>query len=156
MRRILAVTCVLMLQSALLWAGDPAGSTRFDTELGAADAAWSSGQWPAAIEHYREALALRPHHAEARFRLAEAYRETHRYYEARRHFRMALMAQAADRAWEARCRLQIAACWEATKDYREALGEYRLALAADAASAEARSGERRTVALVHDAGAGSK
>jgi tetratricopeptide (TPR) repeat protein len=152
MRRILVLTCLSVLWgSALLWAGSPQDTHPFETALAAGDAARANGQWVAAIQHYRAALMLQPHQADARFYLALAYRETSRFYEARRNFRLALLEKPHDRAWESQCRLQVAACWEATRNYREALLEYRLALGADADSDLARAGEKRTVAQVHGA-----
>jgi len=150
MKRILLVTCLglLVLQAASVAGTQPQTQT-FEEAFKAGDLALSNGQYTEAIQHYRRALASHPQHAQARFQLATAYREASRYYEARRNFRLALNANARDRAWESQCRLQIAGCWEATHHYREALAEYRLALAADASSDQAKSGQKRTVALVH-------
>lgn len=149
MKRILLVTCLgLLLAQAASLAGQKPQQT-FEEAFKAGELALSRGQYTEAIQHYRHALATQPKHAQARFQLATAYREASRYYEARRNFRLALNANAKDRAWESQCRLQIAGCWEATQNYREALAEYRLALAADADSDQAKSGQKRTVALVH-------
>ena len=157
MRRIPVLACLgVLLGSTLLWAGSPQDTRPFETALAAGDAARANGQWTAAIQHYRAALVLQPHQAEARFYLAMAYREASRFYEARRNFRLALNEKPHDRAWESQCRLQVAACWEATRNNREALAEYRLALGANADSDLAKAGEKRSVAQVHGADDGSK
>ena len=150
MRRV-PLLCALAVMAAIFATGraqSPANTQPFESAWTAGEAARSQGEWPLAIAHYRDALKINPQHAQARFYLALAYRETARYYEARRNFRLALNAHSADRAWVSQCRLEIAACWEATHQYREALAEYQLALAANG-SAEAEQGQRRTLALLH-------
>lgn len=150
MKRILVLACLgVLLGSAALSAGTSQDARSFETAMAEGDAASAQSQWAGAIGHYREALLIHPHHAQARFLLAMSYRESSRYYEARRNFRLALNARAADRAWESQCRLQIAACWEATHNYREALAEYRLALAADSGSESAKEGQKRSLARVN-------
>ena len=156
MRRTLVACVAMVALSAPVFGGSPDDARPFATALAGGDAARSAGQWTAAIKWYREALALQPDHAEARFHLAMSYREAHRYYEARQNFRLALNARANDRAWVSQCRLQMAACWEATDNYREALAEYRLALAADADSEQARSGQKRAMAQINDSPEGSR
>ena len=156
MRRTLVACVAMVALSAPVFGGSPDDARRFETALAGGDAARSTGQWTTAIQCYREALALEPDHAQARFHLAMAYREVHRYYEARRNFRLALNSRANDRAWVSQCRLQMAACWEASGSYREALAEYRLALAADADSEQARSGQKRALAQINGAPEGSR
>lgn len=145
MRRVLAACVCVAALSVPGWA-DSGQTQRFATAVTEADRARTAGQWSEAVTLYRKALHLEPGHAQTRFHLASALRETGRYYEARKNFRLALQARAADRAWVSQCRLQMAACWEATGDYREAAVEYRLALKADAACDVARQGERRALA----------
>jgi tetratricopeptide (TPR) repeat protein len=123
-------------------------AARFSAAWSAGQRAGAAGAWVESVTHYRQALQLEPGHAQARFELARALRESRLYFEARRNFRLALQANAADRAWVSQCRLQMAACFEATGDYSEAAAEYRLALEFDANCAEARSGERRALAQV--------
>lgn len=142
MRTTLLACMLAMLASVSAHAGDGG----FARAIADADHARTAGQWSEAVVLYRKALQLEPSHAEARFHLAQALRETERYYEARRNFRLALSAHAADRAWVSQCRLQMAACWEATGDYREAAVEYRLALEADSHCNEARKGQERALA----------
>jgi tetratricopeptide (TPR) repeat protein len=149
MRRLLAVGLCALAVSAPCLAGTAEKAGRFETALEGGDVARAAGRWTEAIACYREALQLKPGHAQARFHLASVCREAQQYYEARRNFRLALQANAADRAWVSQCRLQMAACWEATQNYREALVEYRLALEADSDCEQAKSGERRALAQVN-------
>lgn len=153
MYRVLAVCICLWLGAVSGHAATVKPAATFAQSLSEADAARVAGRWADAVTLYKKALFVQPEHAEARFHLACALRQTERYYEARRHFRLALQARVQDRAWVSQCRLQLAACWEATGDYREAAGEYRLALVSDEGCKEAKSGQARALA---QAGSGSK
>ena len=145
MIRVLAV-CICLLAATPGLAENAKPAPNFAQSLSEADAARVAGRWSDAVTLYKQALFVQPDHAEARFHLACALRQTERYYEARRHFRLALQARISDRAWVSQCRLQLAACWEAAGHYREAAAEYRLALEADAHCKEAKSGEARALA----------
>ena len=139
-----------------VWSGVQAGTKakakaiHFETAVAKAVGAVAAGQYGVAIKHYRQALTVKPRHAETRFNLAQAYNKAGRYYEARRNYRLAMNARSGDRQWEGRCRLQVAASWEAAKHYREALHEYRLALAAHPDLTEAIAGHKRALAQVED------
>lgn len=145
MLKVLAI-CLCFGAAAPCLAGTSKAQTNFHAAMSEADRASAQGDWAEAARHYKAALRVEPGHAQARFSLAHALRELEHYYEARRHFRLALQARARDRAWVSQCRLQLAACFEATGDYREAGVEYRLALEADAECAEAKAGAERVVA----------
>ena len=149
---------VPILAAAMLalcvWSGVQAGNTSkpvdFEAAVALADGAMSAGKHGLAIQHYRQALTVRPRHAETRFSLGHAYQEAGRYYEARRNYRLAMIVRSGNRLWEGQCRLQVAACWESSKHYREAVHEYRLALAAHPELAEAQAGHKRSLAQVQD------
>ena len=44
------------------------------------------GDWPAAIEHYKEELAIHPEHLRARFNLAVIYHDQHKYSAAKEQY----------------------------------------------------------------------
>jgi tetratricopeptide (TPR) repeat protein len=149
---------VPILAAAMLalcvWSGVQAGTKskaiHFETAVAEGDGAMAAGKHALAIKHYRQALTVRPRHAETRFSLGHAYQEAGRYYEARRNYRLAMIARSGNKIWEGRCRLRVAGCWEASKHYREALHEYRLALAAHPELAEAQAGQQRALAQVEN------
>jgi tetratricopeptide (TPR) repeat protein len=145
---LLSLAILLGTLSPLTLAGDRQ-SERFEDLHQRAQAELKAGDYATAVRQYRKALALKPDHAEARFEFAQAFAGAGKYFDARRNYRLALSARATDPVWVSRCRLELARCWEAGGNYREALWEYQLALKADPSLAEARTGERRTLAAVN-------
>ena len=97
MIRVLAI-CICLLAAIPGHAGSPSPAPSFAQSLSEADAARVAGRWADAVTLSKKALFIQPEHADARFHLAQALLETSRYYEARRHFRLALQARVQDRA----------------------------------------------------------
>jgi tetratricopeptide (TPR) repeat protein len=146
----LVVAGVLAVCGSWANAGEPSPNSRFDEALARGQTDLAASHFAPAVQWLKQALSVRPAHADARYQLGLAYQGLGRLYDARRQFRLALSGRPGVRPWEGQCRLQIAECWEQAGEYRQALLEYRLALRAHPDLAAAQVGKRRMLARAHE------